>query len=81
MKLNVKSFAIVCGIFCAVWVFWSVLIDLVGIGSTPFNFVDQIYFGWLSPTIGGAVLGAALGFVDGLIGGAIFAWLYNVIAK
>ena len=81
MKLNVKAFAIVGGILCALWIFWAVLMEIVGVGSTPFNFFDQLYLGWLTPTIGGAVLGAALGFVDGLVGGAIFAWLYNLIAK
>ena len=28
----------------------------------------------------GSIIGLAWGFVDGLIGGAIFAWLYNFIA-
>jgi hypothetical protein len=28
----------------------------------------------------GSVVGLIWGFVDGLIGGAIFAWLYNIIA-
>jgi len=28
----------------------------------------------------GSLIGLVWGFVDGLIGGAIFAWLYNLLA-
>jgi len=31
-------------------------------------------------TVGGAFVGLIWGFVDGLIVGAIFAWLYNKIS-
>jgi hypothetical protein len=81
MKLNVKGFAFAGGILCALWVAWSVVLSITGIGQVPFDFIDQMYLGWLTPTIGGAVLGAAFGFVDGFVAGAIFAWLYNLIAK
>lgn len=81
MKLSIKGFAIACGILWAVAVFWCVLMELVGIGSAPFNVVDQFYFDLLTPTIGGGIiLGTVIGFVDGLIFGAIFSWIYNKIA-
>ncbi len=79
MKFNVKAFALACGLlwgFCLLFVTWWVIIfegatgDLMGIG--------HIYRGYdISPL--GSVIGLLYGFVDGLIGGAIFAWLYNRI--
>lgn len=81
MKLNVKAFGIVAGVMWAVWVFWCVLMQIVGIGSATYEFVDTMYLGWLEPTIGGLILGVVIGLVDGFVFGAVFAWLYNKIAK
>lgn len=81
MKLKVLAFALSGGILWGIWVFWCVLMQLVGVGSIPYNFVDQVYLGWLSPSIGGAILGLAIGFADGFVACAIFAWIYNKIAK
>lgn len=81
MKLNVKAIGILGGVFWALWVAWCVLMELVGIGSTPYNFVDEMYLGWLAPNIGGLFAGIAFGFLDGLIAGALFAWLYNKFVK
>ena len=42
--------------------------------------IGRVYIGYaISPL--GSVIGLAYGFVDGWIGGAIFAWLYNRLAK
>jgi hypothetical protein len=40
---------------------------------------STIYIGY-SVSWAGAVVGALWGFVDGLIGGLAFAWLYNKLA-
>lgn len=79
--LSVKGFGITGAIFCALWVGWSVLIAIMGVGNTPLDFFSQMYFGWLEPTTGGLILGIVLGFIDGLVGGMLFAWIYNAIAK
>jgi len=43
-------------------------------GEVPF--IGHLYRGYsISPL--GSVIGLVWGFVDALIGGAIFAWLYN----
>ena len=43
-------------------------------GEVPF--IGHLYRGYsISPS--GSVIGLVWGFVDALIGGAIFAWLYN----
>ena len=79
MKLNVKAFALTCailwglGVFMLTW--WIVLLD----GATgDVTFLGRIYRGYsISPM--GSVIGFGWAWVDGFIGGAVFAWLYNVI--
>ena len=80
MKLNVKSFALACGLvwglglFLVTW--WVIAFD--GATGDP-TFLGRLYRGYnLSPL--GSVIGLLWGFVDALIGGAIFAWLYNRLA-
>ncbi|HXV78864.1 MAG TPA: bacteriophage holin [Candidatus Binatia bacterium] len=79
MKLNMKAFALTCaliwgiGLFVLTW--WIIAFD----GSTgEVPFFSQVYRGYnISPL--GSVIGLIWGFVDALIGGAIFAWLYNLL--
>ncbi len=80
MKLNVKAFALTCGIFWAVSVFFITwwLIALYG-ASGARTLLGLFYLGYsVSPV--GSIIGLIWGFFDGLISGAIFAWLYNFIA-
>lgn len=80
MKFNVKAFAITCaviwgtGLFVLTW--WIIAFD----GSTgEVPFIGQVYRGY-SITPMGSLIGLVWGFFDALIGGAIFAWLYNWLA-
>lgn len=79
--LSAKGLGITLAIFWAVCVGWFVLMSLLGIGNVPFDFIDQMYLGWLEPTVGGLFLGMGLAVVDGLVAGLIFAWIYNAIIK
>lgn len=80
MKLNVKAFALTCGImwgfglFAITW--WIIAFD----GAThEVTLIGRLYRGYnISPV--GSVFGLVYGFIDALIGGAITAWLYNSIA-
>ena len=80
MKLNVRAFALTCGL---VWgtglcllTWWIIAFD--GATGEP-TLIGRCYRGYeISPL--GSLIGLAWGFVDGLIGGAIFAWLYNCLA-
>ena len=80
MKINVKAFALTCGIYWGVGLFaltwWIIAFD----GSThAATWIGQIYRGYnISPV--GSLVGLVYGFFDALVGGAIFAWLYNMIA-
>jgi hypothetical protein len=77
MKLNVKSFALTCGFVWGVALFtltwWIILFE----GATgESTLIGKIYLGYtISPA--GSIIGFVWALVDGLIIGAIFAWLYN----
>lgn len=80
MKLNVKAFALTVGLvwgiglFCLTW--WIILFE----GATQdATIIGQIYLGYCISPIG-SVIGLGWGLVDGVIGGAIFAWLYNFLS-
>ena len=80
IKLNIKAFALTCsliwglGLFFLTW--WIIMFD--GAQSDP-GMLGMIYRGY-SITPAGSVIGLVWAALDGLIGGAIFAWLYNVLA-
>jgi hypothetical protein len=81
MKLNVKAFALTCalvwglGLFTLTW--WVIVFE----GATgQATVIGLAYRGYnISPT--GSLIGLIWAFPDGLIGGAIFAWLYNLISQ
>lgn len=77
MKLNVKALALACGIFWGLSLFlitwWIILFEGI---SGDCTFIAYVYRGYnLSPV--GSLIGLVWAFFDGLIGGAIFGWLYN----
>lgn len=79
MKLNVKAFALTCGIIWAAGVlfltWWLILLE----GSEPSGcFLNRIYKGYTMTPVG-SLIGMVWGFFDAGIGGAIFAWLYNLL--
>jgi hypothetical protein len=79
MKLNIKAFALACGLIWGFGVFfltwWLIMLE----GSNPAGcFLNRVYWGYTMTPIG-SLIGAAWGFVDAGIGGAIFAWLYNLL--
>jgi hypothetical protein len=80
MKLNVKALALTCGIIWGLGLFlltwWIMAFD----GATgEITLLGRIYRGYsISPL--GSIAGLIWAFVDGWIGGAIFAWLYNIAA-
>ncbi len=85
MKLNIKAFALACGIIWGVGLllitWWIILfegqVDISAPGYTP-PFLGLIYRGY-SFTITGSLIGFAWAFFDALVGGAVLAWLYNLL--
>ena len=79
--MSIRAFALTAAIFGAVTMFflaWWLI--LTGNADGPPTIFERIYIGY-SFTPMGSVIGAAWGFVDWGIAGAVFAWLYNWIKK
>jgi len=78
MRLNVKTFALICG---AVWSILLVCITLwiiLSKGQTRAKtLIGKVYRGY-NISYPGCIIGGIWAFFDGLIGGALFAWLYNM---
>jgi hypothetical protein len=80
MKLNIKAFALTAAIWWGLGVFaftWW-MIATSGATGEP-TLIGKLYLGYRVDAVG-SVIGLVWAFFDGLIGGAIFAWLYNLIA-
>ena len=79
--LSIRSVALTLGIMGGASIFllsWWLII--IGNSEGPTTLLERMYIGY-SFTPLGSVIGAIWGFVDFGIGGAIFAWLYNLINK
>ena len=80
MRLNVKALALTSGLlwgFGLLFITWWIMLFEGATGEV--TWVGQVYRGYcISPV--GSIIGMLWGFVDGLIGGAIFAWVYNFVA-
>ena len=81
MKINVKAFALAVGVWWGLGLFaltwWMILLH--GATGDP-TLIGRVYRGYnVSPL--GSFIGLAWGFVDGIVGGAVLAWLYNLVSK
>ena len=77
MQLNVKSFALTAGLFFGFgllfYTWWIILFEGA---SGDITLIGKVYCGY-SISMTGSLVGFLWAFFDGIIGGAIFAWLYN----
>lgn len=80
MKLNIKAFALACGIFWGLAVllltWWVIAFDQAQEDSLS---LLKLYPGYTVTPIG-SLIGMLGAFIDALIGGVIFAWLYNKLS-
>ena len=84
MKLNVTALALTAGLFWGAAILIVALANLIwpGYGRLFLDLAASIYPGYQPGSgMGSAVIGALYGLVDGTIAGAIFAWLYNLLAS
>ena len=81
MSINVKAFALAAGIV------WGLAMLAVGManmmwpeyGGSFLRVVSSIYPGHVHDgSLYQVAIGSLYGLVDALIGGAIFAWIYNL---
>ena len=80
MKLSVLAMA------CAFGVFWALAILVVGVanaatgdyGHAFLQVISSLYPGYKgTPGVGQAIVAALYGLLDGVVAGAVFAWIYN----
>ncbi len=80
MKLNVLAVALTCGLMWGLGLFaltwWIIAFD--GATGEP-TFIGRIYRGY-NISAAGSLIGLVWALGDGLVGGAIGAWLYNLLA-
>ena len=84
MKLDVKTTAVALGL---VWGVLGMLLtglgNLIwpGYGQALLDVMASVYPGCdAAPSIGQVIIGTLYGVLDGIVVGAVFAWLYNVCA-
>ncbi|MEN8126828.1 MAG: bacteriophage holin [Planctomycetota bacterium] len=80
MKLNIKAFALSCGLIWGFGLFfmawWLIMLED---GNPESCLLNRMYPGYTMTPVG-SLIGAAWGFFDAGIGGLVFAWLYNLFA-
>ncbi|MBU0469712.1 MAG: bacteriophage holin [Candidatus Omnitrophica bacterium] len=76
-KLDLKTFGINFGFI------WSLCIIALGILAAKYTWankmvetISSVYKGFQT-TLMGVIIGGIWGFIDGVIGGVIIAWLFN----
>ena len=79
-RLNVKALAVGLGASWAVCMLFLGWVSIFGWGTKFVEMMSSVYIGF-TPTFLGGIIGAVWGFIDGAIGGAIIAVVYNAIAK
>ena len=81
MKLNVKAFALTCGLLWGIGLFFLTWWLIAFEGSTgDVTLIGRLYRGYsISPL--GSLIGLSWALVDGTVCGLVFAWLYNVLSQ
>ena len=83
MRFSVRGLASALGILWGTCLLVVGLIHLAapGYGEDFLRNVSSVYPGFdMARTFANVLVGAIYGLVDGFIGGAIFAWVYNFFA-
>lgn len=80
MRLNIWAFGFTCALVWGIGLFFLTWWVIAFEGATgESTFLGLLYRGYnISPA--GSVIGLIWAFADGLVGGLVFAWLYNVLA-
>ena len=84
MRLNTTAFAVTAALVWGGAIFIVASANLVWppYGQAFLDLADSIYPGYHASTGAGSVItGTLYGMVDGGIGGTLFAWIYNFLAR
>ncbi len=81
-KLSVRGLSLGLGVLCAlIMLVWGLMVIWFGLWTEVVPTVASFYKGFDPTTYLGILIGMVYGFLDGLIGGALIAWLYNFFAR
>ncbi len=79
-KISVKGLALGLGITWASGVFLAGILAPFGFAKGFVNVVSSVYLGY-KPGLVGALIGGGWAFIDGAIGGAMIAFIYNWVVS
>lgn len=74
--LNVRNFGLALGLTGVILVVVLGVLAMFGIGVSVVTALSAFYIGY-GASVQGILVGAIMAFIDGLIGGMIFATIYN----
>ncbi len=80
MRLNTKAFAVTSAILWGAAIFVTAVANLIWgqYGQQFLSLMSSVYPGYhATRSFGDVLVGTGYALVDGFIGGAIFAWVYN----
>ena len=82
MKLSIKGLAMASGIIWGAAMLFMGLANMVwpSYGIAFLEVISSVYPGYVPGGFGATIIGTLYAAVDGAIGGAIFAWVYNLFA-
>jgi len=83
MRCNVTALALTVGLFCAAAILIVAVANLIwpGYGRAFLDVAASIYPGYHPGSgVGSVITGTLYALVDGAIAGAVFGWLYNLLA-
>jgi hypothetical protein len=79
--LGVMSMGVALGVTSALVVFFiGITTAVFGWGALVVQVLSTLYIGY-EPSFIGSVTGAVWAFVDGFIGGMLFAWIYKRLVR
>ena len=84
MRFNIRALALAIGVFWGGAILITGVANLIwpGYGQAFLQLIASIYPGNSgASSLGQVVIGTLYGLVDGTIGGAVFAWVYNWLAE
>jgi hypothetical protein len=84
MRFNIRALALAIGVFWGGAILITGVANLIwpGYGQAFLQLIASIYPGYSgASSLGQVVIGTLYGLVDGTIGGAVFAWVYNWLAE
>ena len=83
MKLSIKSLTISLALLWGLTILFVSFLDYLWppYGKAFLEVMSSVYPGYKAAgTLGSVVVGTLYAIVDGAVGGALFAWLYNTFA-